>query len=50
MIELLVFVITKTCLFKFIHKILPVKNENFQIKKSDILHISPKKIGVFVQK
>ena len=37
-------VITKTCLFKYILKILPPKNENFQIKSSNIFHISPQNI------
>ena len=36
--------ITKTRLYKYILKILPPKNENFQIKKSDIFHISAQNI------
>ena len=32
--------ITKTRLFKYILKFLPIKNENFQIKNSDIFLIS----------
>ena len=36
--------ITKTRLFKYILKILAPKNENFQIKYSDIFHISPQSI------
>ena len=36
---------TKTCLFKYTEKIiLPPKNENFQIKISDIFHISAQNI------
>ena len=35
--------ITKICLFKYT-EILPPKNENFQIKNSDIFHISAEKI------
>ena len=35
--------ITKTCLF-IIRKFFPPKNENFQIKNSDILHISAQRI------
>ena len=38
---------TKTCLFKYtenILKILPPKNEKFQIKKFDIFHISAQNI------
>ena len=35
--------ITKTCLSNIL-KILPPKNENFQIKNSDILHISAQNI------
>ena len=33
-------IITKTCQFKYILKILPPNNENFQTKNSDIFHIS----------
>ena len=36
--------ITKTCLFKYILKILSPKNENFQIKNSDSFHISAQNI------
>ena len=36
-------VITKTCLFKYT-KFLPPSNEHFQVKKSDILHISAEHI------
>ena len=35
----------KTCLLKKILKILPPKNENDQIKKSDIFHISAQNIN-----
>ena len=35
--------ITKTCLFKYT-EILPPKYENFQIKKSDIFHVSAQNI------
>ena len=35
--------ITKTCLFKYIEN-LPSTNENFQIKNSDIFHISAQNI------
>ena len=35
--------ITKTCLFNIL-KILPPKNENVQIKNSDIFHISAQNI------
>ena len=35
--------ITKTCLFKYT-EILPPKNENFQVKHSDIFHISAQNI------
>ena len=36
--------ITKTSLLKYIMKILQPKNENFQIKNSDIFHISAQNI------
>ena len=38
--------ITKTCLFKYTEILPPKKkeNENFQIKSSDIFHISPQNI------
>ena len=36
--------ITRTCLFKYILKFLPPKNENFQIKNSDNFHISAQNI------
>ena len=36
--------ITKTSLFKYIMKILSPKNEKFQIKNSDIFHISAQNI------
>ena len=35
---------TKICLFKYTEKILPPKNEKFQIKNSDIFHISAQNI------
>ena len=39
-----IYTITKTCLFKYILKTLPPKNENFQTKNSDIFHISTQNI------
>ena len=36
--------ITKTSLLEYILKILPQKNENFQIKNSDIFHNSAQNI------
>ena len=36
--------ITKTCLFKYTENFIPPKNENFQIKISDIFHISAQNI------
>ena len=36
----ILYIITKTSLSKYILKILPPTNENFQIKNSDIFHIS----------
>ena len=36
--------ITKTSLFKYIENLTTKKNENFQIKNSDIVHISAKNI------
>ena len=36
--------ITKTCLFKYVEKFSPPKTENFQIKISDIFHISAQNI------
>ena len=36
--------ITKTRLFKYILKILPLQNDKFQIKNSDIFHISAQNI------
>ena len=43
LICLLMVVITKTCLFKYT-EIFTTKNENFQIKNSDIFHISAQNI------
>ena len=37
-------IIMKTCLFKYILKILPPKNENFQIKIFDMFHVSAQNI------
>ena len=37
-------IITKTCLFKYTEKFTTKKNENFQIKNSDIFHISAQNI------
>ena len=36
--------ITKTCLFKYTENFTTKKKENFQIKSSDILHVSPQNI------
>ena len=36
--------ITKTCLFKYTEKFTTKKNENFQMKNSDIFHISAQNI------
>ena len=44
MVDRILLCITKTSLFKYILKILPPKNENFQIKNSDIFHISAQNI------
>ena len=38
------FYITKTCLFKYTEKKNTTKNENFQIKNSDVFHISAQNI------
>ena len=37
-------VITKTCLFKYTENLTTKKNENFQIKNSDIFHVSAQNI------
>ena len=37
------YIITKTCLFKYT-EIFPPKNENFQIRISDIFHISTQNV------
>ena len=37
--------VTKTCLFKYIENFTTQKNENFQIKNSNIFHISAQNIG-----
>ena len=36
--------ITKTCLFKYTETFTTKKNENFQIKNSDIFHVSAQNI------
>ena len=42
-IQVFLSLITKTCLYKYI-EVSPPKNENFQIKNSDIFHISAQNI------
>ena len=37
-------IITKTCLFKYIENFTTKKNANFQIKNSDVFHISAKNV------